>query len=499
MDEQKPARYLAPRELMVPVIAGIFLLLCFFVQLHGDYVLLAILAITPFVLMLFSRADIVAILVITFYFSRLYYYHIPMNLMLYQVFMLSFVGLSLAKKIISKEEVKASPCIKLGWLSIIWICFVIAVRGHALSFLGSPDAGGGAYIHIFIAFSLYLFSGYITLSEKQWKIAFSFMLLLIFVPFVVNLLFIVSRGRIWYPLLFILPGVGLADTFTAFTHDITTTRWSILHPVVLIYLFPTFLWPCKTKRHYLYYGIFFTLAGAAALLSGYRNRFLHVIAFLFLFTILNSRKPFRTAMIALTGGMLIILLMIFLAPYMPFGVQRVLAMIPGIEVSHVAYAAGSQTMEWRRYLWTLAFENIPRYFVVGRGFGYNPDLVLTIRQSAMRFPSLWGDVYGTFVGGHMHQGLLDLLIFLGAPGLCFSIVWWIGESIRHIKRQKIQWNNENLKRYHLALTVYYVVSLTQFMTYLGGIQWVYCDLIFQLALLNALIVCDQRYFEKNIF
>ncbi|NCD41038.1 MAG: hypothetical protein EOL88_03010 [Bacteroidia bacterium] len=490
MDTPKREKIITPHDLVIPSIVGLFILLLITAMLGGNYIVMSVVAMAPFCLLLL-RKDIVAVLCITFYLSSFYYVGLPMNLELYQLFMVLFVILAGAERIIKKRCISFPPHLKMGLLFMGWLVIIVAIRGPAISLLGSSDVGGAVYVHSFIAFGMYVFSGYLRLTERQWRIALVTMLGMVALQFFLNLVVVLSHGIFWYPLAFIKVGHGLADTYAGYANDISTTRWSIFQPVVLIYMVPVLFWPCRSRLNYIVYGLFFMISVLIALFSGFRTSLTHVGAFVFIFFVINARKAFRAAVLLILIGALTLGIASVFAEHMPFGVQRVLSIVPGVTVGHEAGKAASSTLLWRKALWTMVIDNLPKYALCGRGFGYSLD---EYRHALFgySFGSIWRTVYCAYIGGHMHQGVLDMLLFLGPIGGLLLVSWLISELVGNIRIHYQAWNNERFKRYHLAFTVYYFVSILQFVVFEGRIQIAMIHLMFQMAVLRGLIVSDKN-------
>jgi len=494
VQEQQPIRI--PRQLLIPLLLmGVFFFVLY-AQLKQDYILLAFGSVLPFAFLLLSRLDLLFMSVIAFYFSELTIRYLPMNLMLYQICMIMYVALAAAQRIVGKKRVSVSPCLIIGWAFIAWIFLLIHVRGHAMSFLGSSQVGGAAYIHTFIAFGFYVFAGYGVLTEKQWRLSIIVMIEMMFLIFFLNMTVILTHGKFWYPLIFMKPNFGLMDTFIGFAGGEKTTRWSVAGPLVTLYLIPAFMWPFSGKSNYFKYTVFVLLSLTAALISGGRFHLITLVYFISIFSVLSSKKPFKTGFfLVLTGGIILAVLVV-LAPLLPYGAQRTLSMIPGAQVSAAAKMSAHQTMTWRFELWHMFIENLHKYLIVGRGFGFSESQHIQALMS-YSFNSLWRQVYSTYIGGHSHQGILDLVFFLGLPGALLFLLWIFAEAIRHIRLHYSTWFSPAFRQYHLALTAFFLTHVLQHLTIHGGIRTFLAKLIFFMALLQAIVISDKRLKNKE--
>ena len=321
------------------------------------------------------------------------------------------------------------------------------------------------------------------------------MIAMLFVVFFLNMSVILSRGEFWYPLIFLKPNFGLKDTYIGVSAG-KLTRWSVAGPLVALYLVPAFLWPFSGRKNYIRYAVFILFSLVAALMSGGRFHLITLGYFVCIFSVLTSKKTLRAIGGLLVFGCVSYGVLILLAPILPFGAQRTLSVVPGMRVSAAAAQSAQQTLFWRYELWNMFLENLHKYMFIGRGFGFSP----AEHQSSMMnygFVSLWHQVYSTYVGGHSHQGILDLVFFLGLPGCVLFLFWILAEVFRHIRLQKGAWLSPAFKQYHLALTAYFITIAAQHFTIHGGIRTFLGKLIFLMALLQAIVVSDRKLQKKE--
>ena len=122
------------------------------------------------------------------------------------------------------------------------------------------------------------------------------------------------------------------------------------------------------------------------------------------------------------------------ADKLPMPVQRSISFLPGIEVQPLAERDATDTLRDRIEILQLAINDIPRYSIIGRGFGME------------RFDQLPGDavnsgVWLAYVNGYFYNGTLGLLLKTGLPGLLATsvFVWWLSkmalELVRVVQRR----------------------------------------------------------------
>jgi hypothetical protein len=474
-----------PRQIVtLLILLGVFVfaLISFSSQ---NYALLILGILTPPVLILASRLKNIGMAVIALYYSTWTLPGLPMDLQLYQVMILFFILVAIAQRIVVKQESPRPPGIRWAQLFVILLLVVLYVRGIGFRMLGDDKVGGAAYVHIFIALLFYFLSGVLVLSPQQWRRAIITMVAFIFISFLLHLSVILSGGSFWYPLLFMKVTFALRETFSALQQDASTTRWSIIQPFVIVYMVPV-LFFAFNKRNAKYYILFFLVSIVCALLSGLRSLLLQTLIFMALYIIFSSRRRMLAAMGILCAGLLGLGLLISFSEHLPFGVQRVLTMVPGVQVSSAAEIDARQTIEWRLSLWRVALADIHNYFWIGRGFAYDYGAFLSSIQHQF---SKWDYVRSAVIAGDFHLGPLDIVYMLGIP-IFLAIVGWVAtDLIWHLRRQKTSWRSLTLRRYHFAF-------LVQFSSYLllycfsGSARYMLPTIFFYLAVLHGLAISD---------
>ena len=317
-----------PRQLITALIlVGVFVFTLFAYSI-GSHILLLLGIVVPALLVFGTRFDLVFVAVVALSLSSLTIPGMPVDLYLYQVMMAFFILMTIARYAIQKERYPKPPGQLWAYVFLAVLITVVMFRGMGFHMFGGAKAGGAVYIQVLIAILFYLSSGTVTLPEKKWRVSIILMALLTLVPFLLQLVVVLSRGKIWQPLLFVRMGGGLWETVSAYGSGSEATRWTILSSLGNVYLAAAVLWPFR-RPYFKYYAVIFGLSLIASVMSGYRHATLIVTMFIVLYMMIQTRRPVLIAALVLAAGAVGILILIPIVDHLPFAAQRVLTMVPG--------------------------------------------------------------------------------------------------------------------------------------------------------------------------
>jgi hypothetical protein len=161
------------------------------------------------------------------------------------------------------------------------------------------------------------------------------------------------------------------------------------------------------------------------LLSGFRGGFGYLGA-VFIVSALIRRRYADIAVMSLVGAlMLIVILATGAARSLPYGVQRVLSVIPMVDVRSDARADASNSSEWRFEMWRLAMTT-DRYITnkwLGDGFAISSREMKAISDEIMGYaPETMNIQEKMLAQGSYHGFHVETIRFTGAVGLIAALV-----------------------------------------------------------------------------
>lgn len=226
-------------------------------------------------------------------------------------------------------------------------------------------------------------------------------------------------------------------------------------------------------------GIF--LAGA----SGNRLALLYGVVLCISFIILNTRTSLAarllnryTLLLAITLTMLVLF-----STELPLVFQRSISLIPFANVAPDIQMDASTTSLWRIEVWKLALKELPHYLLLGKGFAFHSEDVLSYVNWSM-------SDYSYVVASHnYHNGVVHILIDLGLPGMLFSAGFIIFVFRSHYRLLSARWNNSMLCHFHHVVLASF---MTQVIVHLmvGGDATSFVFLLFLTIILTQLVRAD---------
>jgi len=157
--------------------------------------------------------------------------------------------------------------------------------------------------------------------------------------------------------------------------------------------------------------------------SGYRNMLI-IPAITFGFLTLFQR--FWTAVRfvgALAISTAVVGALYITAPKLPLSVQRSVSFLPGIDIAQAAKIDAATTNIDRLEVMKMAFDDIPRYWLTGRGFGMDRLDQVPIDSSTTSAVLLYDQ-------GMFYNGLFGSVLKTGIPGLiCMLAFSWFGSKM----------------------------------------------------------------------
>ncbi|WP_035610991.1 hypothetical protein [Haloferula sp. BvORR071] len=166
------------------------------------------------------------------------------------------------------------------------------------------------------------------------------------------------------------------------------------------------------------------IGSVLVLLSGFRSGVAYLGA-VFVVSALIRRKPIDAVAVGVVGALgLIVIIMSGQLRSLPFGVQRVLSVLP-VDVTAAARADAENSTEWRIEMWKLALTT-DRYIknkTLGDGFGFSSAEMKAVLDAAQGFGDDFGSVQDQMLAqGSYHGFHVETIRFTGVVGLLAAIV-----------------------------------------------------------------------------
>ncbi|QJE96961.1 hypothetical protein [Luteolibacter luteus] len=158
------------------------------------------------------------------------------------------------------------------------------------------------------------------------------------------------------------------------------------------------------------------------LLSGFRSGAAY-LAVVFVVSALIRRKPIDAVIVSLLGTLALVLVLISgKVRSLPFGVQRVLSVLP-VDVSSAARADAENSTEWRIEMWKLALTT-DRYIqnkTLGDGFGFSAAEMKAVLDAAQGHSDFGSSQDQMLAQGSYHGFHVETIRFTGVVGLLAAL------------------------------------------------------------------------------
>ncbi len=269
--------------------------------------------------------------------------------------------------------------------------------------------GGKAYATAIFAFTYYLTLSIIPISSKD-------------LHKVLKITYIVTAIAILINLPASLTGtIRIADSERA--SGMQPTGWFIVGSLLCAYPFSTILFSAWRLAG-LMLGFFFVS------MSGFRSILAYQVALLILLSV--ARRQIGCVLLAALCSLACIYWASSekLLLHLPLGTQRVLAVLPKVEIDPAVEREASHSSEWRYVMWRWALDPRTGYirdYVWGDGLGLNVYEMQLMAVQEARGKVGGGDQRMFAAKGLWHNGAIDAIHRLGIVGLVLiSLLWFAG-------------------------------------------------------------------------
>lgn len=170
------------------------------------------------------------------------------------------------------------------------------------------------------------------------------------------------------------------------------------------------------------------IAVFAIILSGFRESLVRVTAFLLFVSVARRQLTLLVCSFAAAYGLLLYLSSEEILVHAPFGVQRVLSMVPGVKVDEAIKRNAEGSSDWRVVMWKWALDPRTGYikdYVWGDGFGQSVYLLKLTTINLNRGRENYGDQQRFAEEGIWHNGFISSMHRVGLVGWGLMIIWWL--------------------------------------------------------------------------
>ncbi len=448
----------------------------------GNPAVVLMLAVFPVVVYFVSHPAMWLAALVAISWSRLTFPGAPANLNLFHILSLAFVLYLVFYRMLHRTEHRSSPVRKYVGAFVLVLIAVGAYSGFGLRVLGSELWGGSPYAILVIAGVLLLSADVVRLTPRQWQYALVAMCLMTFIPAVAQSIYVFSGGRIFLQYMFVQPKGFIMESLAAVSADTGVARFITDFGVTLLYI-PLLLFADPMRG---YRGGITLLAFVASLIvagmSGSRYALIMVITFIFCWSLLEGRRVrWGRALVVMLGAAVLVAVAAPFARHFPLPIQRAISFVPWADISHMASHDAKGTAIWRMDVWERAIrEDVPRYWLAGRGFAFNPREYAGIQMQGLGIRD-WA-----FVTGSYHNGPLSLLINLGITGLLVGLGFFISVGREHLRLLRQGFADDQVARMHRLMLAMFINQSVLFLTLGGDVQNFFPVFLFQAMVLEGL-------------
>lgn len=375
----------------------------------------------------------------------------------------------------------------LLFLAIVLV--TMGVRGSGFKILGSEKWGGMFYIQLAVCASLVFSIPQLNMRAKWWRPALVTASLLTIPAAIAEILALRGFWSGGILSFFQVVSSNDIDSITA-SQDFINRYFAVslagqtLYYAIFLFIPASILFSPGGIKHWPW-AIGFTLTAA---FGGFRTVLVSMVGVTVI--LIKWTRSIRPGFILLILGMgfAAYIALVFSSGYLPMQWQRAVSFLPGLQVSDVASADASTTVVWRLELWRRAVEQIPEYWMVGRGYAF----------SATDYLAAYDNVFGiidalewAIVTSAYHQGTLSLVVGLGIPGLAtgYSVLFLFAR--RHLRARMSGWSSPALQTCHTVMCAIFLMDIIQFLFIYGDVQASFPTFFYRIAILEGILHANQ--------
>lgn len=210
---------------------------------------------------------------------------------------------------------------------------------------------------------------------------------------------------------------------------------------------------------------FLILTVGAAFFAGFRSALMVILLIFAIQFYLEGLLRTRLCFVLASLCVLSFVFLLFGANKLPLSVQRTLSFLP-VPVDAEVRADAKGSSEWRYQMWDVVLKDVPKYLVIGKGYGIDPtDMFLTTEAIRM---GLLSNFEEALLAGDYHNGTLSVLIPFGIFGLA-AFLWLLWAGFR-ILLWNYRYGDAKLRRINRTLLAYYLTYCFSFFFIFGALN-----------------------------
>ncbi len=436
---------------------------------------------------LVNKPTLLLSLIIATYHSGLKIPGISDSLTLSDFLMVMFVLLALAGKTIRKKRSQPiTPPQLFIILFMVLLVMIMVLRGTGFRFLGDTQWGGFRYISIFLGGMFYVSIRFIKMNPKTWMRALRWMLLLGTLPLLAEMIFLLSRGTFYHHYTFFTFSGSTQVNFMDFaieTEGVRRLQTALMTGEALMLFTLAFLRKSGRDKSQMIFWVFLVAAGILMAVSGHRIAILRLLGVTWLyFWLCSEGKRSQYLAISICFCLTSLILLYLTAPFLPLAAQRMLAILPGVDIDPIAKLSADSTSEWRLTLWLDAIKQIPEYLFIGKGFTFQGNFrELLAMAGGDEYVRMWALENSAY-----HNGILSLLICTGLPGLLLGTGFLVCGLLRYHRLASTFKRNPSLHALWAALFSSVLVTVILYFTVYGDVFVSFPSILFYFSLLEGL-------------
>jgi hypothetical protein len=150
---------------------------------------------------------------------------------------------------------------------------------------------------------------------------------------------------------------------------------------------------------------------------------------------------------------------------LPFSVQRSLSFLP-LPVNPVVRMDVDYSSDWRWRMWQDILPNLPKYLLLGKGYGFDPDEQY---RDFAHMNSFEEDFSGAILAGEYHNGPLSILVSFGVAGVV-GFLWFVVASVKYLYRA-MRYGDPALRTVNTLLLAFFAARVMQFFLVYGSFPY----------------------------